>query len=343
MLITECSMASNIKGDVPGVDFIGPCNMCPYMKMITLENIRDSLRDMTFDVTEAVSGRCAIEAIQAAAGRGEPFDIVYVDWRMPGMDGIETARRIRALGLERPPYIVMATAHGREEVLRQAAAFGIESVLIKPIDASVLFDTTMGALGGLRAETRRAAESLPPLAERLAAVRGARILLVEDNDINQRVATEILEDAGFVVELAEHGQQGVEMVRKHSYDLVLMDMQMPVMDGVSATALIRRDAACNGLPIVAMTANAMARDRERCMNAGMNDFVTKPIDPDALCAVLLKWIEPKVAAPASGADTAPATPTAPSPAIAVAVVPKAPQAQPAPLPASLPSQLAHAK
>ncbi|MEO7639997.1 MAG: response regulator, partial [Ramlibacter sp.] len=292
------------------------------------------LQGMTFKVIEADSGRAAIQAVQMAAGRGEPFDIVYVDWRMPEMDGIETARRIRALELEHPPCIVLATAHGREEVLQQADAVGIESVLIKPINASVLFDTTMGALGGQRTETREAGESVAPLSERLAAAKGARILLVEDNDINQRVATEILEDAGFVVEIAEHGQAGVEMVRKHSYDLVLMDMQMPVMDGVTATSLIRREDAYAGLPIVAMTANAMQRDRERCMNAGMNDFVTKPIDPDALCAILLKWIGPKRASEARAPAEAQGVPI---PAAAD------PSPQPVPAPAGLPAQLAHAK
>ena len=302
------------------------------------------LQGMTFNVIEAGSGRSAIRTAWMAAERGEPFDIVYVDWRMPEMDGIETARRIQALELERPPSIVMATAYGREEVLRQATAVGIESVLIKPINASVLFDTTMGALGGQRAETRQAAENVAPLAERLAAVKGTRILLVEDNDINQRVATEILEDAGFVVEIAEHGQAGVEMVRKKPYDLVLMDMQMPVMDGVTATTEIRRDDSYTSLPIVAMTANAMQRDRERCMNAGMNDFVTKPIDPDALCAVLLKWIKPKAAPPASPAAPAPAAAIPPAvapPAVSTAAITQAPQQ--APQPAGLPPQLAHAK
>jgi two-component system sensor histidine kinase/response regulator len=121
----------------------------------------------------------------------------------------------------------------------------------------------------------------------------ARILLVEDNDINQLVAREILQDAGFVVEVAENGKIGLEMAQHGDFDLVLMDMQMPEMDGVTATLELRKLPAFTALPIVAMTANAMQRDRDRCLDAGMNDFVAKPFDPDELCAVLLKWIKPR--------------------------------------------------
>jgi two-component system sensor histidine kinase/response regulator len=258
----------------------------------------DMLRAMTFSVVQAPSGAAALEQVAAAARGGEPFDIVYLDWRMPGMDGIETARRLRALELSQAPLIVMATAHGREEVLHEAQAVGIGDVLIKPISASLLFDTTIGALGGTparrdapaRAPARRAASST-------ATVQGARVLLVEDNEINQRVAFEVLQDAGFVVDIAENGQRGLEQVQRAAYDLVLMDMQMPVMDGVTATQEIRKLPGFGALPIVAMTANAMQRDRERCLAAGMNDFVTKPVDPDELCAVLVKWIRPRAASP----------------------------------------------
>jgi PAS domain S-box-containing protein len=285
--------------------------------------LTDMLQGMTFTVVEASSGQAAIQAVQQAAQSGEPFDIVYLDWRMPEMDGIETARHLKALNLQQAPFIVMATAHGREEVLKQAESVGIEEVLLKPVNASMLFDTTMGALSGQQAEPRHigAANTND---KALAAAKGARILLVEDNDINQIVAREVLQDAGFVVEVADNGQVGLDMVGQHQYDLVLMDMQMPVMDGVTATQEIRKLSRLAGLPIVAMTANAMQRDRERCLAAGMNDFVTKPINPEELCAVLLKWIklpakadvtaQPALAAPApvvpTVAESAPVTATA---------------------------------
>jgi two-component system, sensor histidine kinase and response regulator len=124
-----------------------------------------------------------------------------------------------------------------------------------------------------------------------AAPGGTRVLLVEDNEINQLVAQEILRDAGYVVEVAENGQIAVDMVRQRDWDVVLMDMQMPVMDGLQATACIRQLVNRTGLPIIAMTANAMQRDRDRCLAAGMNDFVTKPVDPEELFKILVKWAQ----------------------------------------------------
>jgi CheY-like chemotaxis protein len=125
----------------------------------------------------------------------------------------------------------------------------------------------------------------------LAAIQGARVLLVEDNDINQIVASELLADAGLEVDIAHDGLMAIEMVQAIPYDVVLMDMQMPVMDGVAATKAIRKLAGFEVLPIVAMTANAMERDRERCLQAGMTDFVSKPIEPDELWRVLLRWTQ----------------------------------------------------
>jgi PAS domain S-box-containing protein len=149
------------------------------------------------------------------------------------------------------------------------------------------------ALVGLGAERQAPAETAQPAADHarqmLASIRGARILLVEDNDINQIVAAEILADAGLVVDIADHGRMAIEMVQAQPYDLVLMDMQMPVMDGVAATMAIRELAGFESLPIVAMTANAMDKDRERCLQAGMTDFLSKPIEPDELWRVLLQW------------------------------------------------------
>jgi two-component system sensor histidine kinase/response regulator len=146
-------------------------------------------------------------------------------------------------------------------------------------------------------EAMMSAELLPPPQTReLGAIRGARILLVEDNEINQHVASELLQDAGFTVDVAENGLVGVAMAQRHAYDLVLMDMQMPVMDGVSATREMRKLPELSRLRIVAMTANAMQRDRELCLAAGMDDFVAKPIDPNELERVLLRWIPPRACA-----------------------------------------------
>ena len=164
---------------------------------------------------------------------------------------------------------LMVTAYGREEVLKEAEGAGIQNVLVKPVSASILFDTHDERAGRAARGARPAGATTSAAADhRLAAVRGARILLVEDNDINQQVARELLEDAGLVVDVADNGQIALEQVQRAAYDLVFMDMQMPVMDGVTATREIRKLPRLGGLPIVAMTANAMEQDRRKCMDAG---------------------------------------------------------------------------
>jgi two-component system sensor histidine kinase/response regulator len=272
----------------------------------------DLLASMTFRVADASSGQAAIEAVRQRAGTPEAVEIVFLDWQMPGMNGIETARRIKSLGLAPEPHLVMVTAYGREEVIKEAATAGIEDVLIKPVNPSLLFDTAMRVLGAEVAGTRSAGDAPSLLLEAMAALKGARILLVEDNDLNQMVAGEILTDAGFVVEIADNGQIAVDMVTKNAgapWDIVLMDMQMPVMDGVTATVEIRKHAEFDGLPIVAMTANAMQQDKDRCLAAGMVDFVTKPIQPDELWAALRRWIKPRMES--GGIVPAPAFETSP--------------------------------
>ncbi|WP_176451950.1 response regulator [Rhodoferax sp. TH121] len=265
------------------------------------------LSTIGFVVESVGSGAEAIDKVRQAAARGQAFDILMLDWQMPGMDGIETAQRIQALGLSPAPHPIMVTAYGREEVIKSAQEAGIDDVLIKPVNASVLFDTMLRVLGHVGSPDRMPSVVRSPSAMGLLApVRGARVLVVEDNDLNQQIAQELLGDAGFVVEVADNGRIAVDkvvaaMVALAPYDIVLMDMQMPVMDGVSATEEIRRDARHAELPIVAMTANAMQVDKDRCLAAGMNDFVTKPIDPDALWQALARWIRPRAGL---GQDTA---------------------------------------
>ncbi|WP_282875966.1 response regulator [Pseudomonas peli] len=258
---------------------------------------------MTFSVATAASGPSALTQIHQALAAGRPFEIIFLDWRMPGMDGLETARQIRALNLSPPPHLVMVTAYGREDILREYAAAGIDELLLKPVSASTLFDTAMRTLGDESVSQRRSGSSRTPSSE-MAESQGARILLVEDNELNQQVAREILEDSGFVVDLAENGQIACDKVEQslhdqRPYDLVLMDMQMPVMDGLDATATIRRLPQCAVLPIIAMTANAMPADRERCAAAGMNAHLAKPIEPEALWAALRLWIKPRLLLPAA--------------------------------------------
>ena len=248
--------------------------------------ISSLLENMTLIADEASSGEEGIEMVRQAAEAGRPYEIAFVDWQMPKVDGIETCKRLLQLPDLAAPHLVMVTAYGREEVLKQAEDTGIDNVLVKPVTSSTLFDTTLSVLGANRQASGE--DYLTPILD-TARTRGARVLLVEDNEINQEVAIGQLEDAEVAVDVADNGEVAVRMVKEKVYDLVLMDMQMPVMDGIEATKVIRADPRFETLPIIAMTANAMAADRDKCLDAGMNDHIAKPIDPDQLFKVLLRW------------------------------------------------------
>jgi two-component system sensor histidine kinase/response regulator len=257
--------------------------------------LKNMLEGMNFSVEEADSGLAALDKIDKAQAAGLPYDIVFIDWNMPGMDGIETAVQIRRMGLAKPPHLAMLTAYGREDVLKEAGAEGLEYVLIKPVQASLLLDSIMTMMGE-RVRKERSIEPEQFAGENeLANIQGAHVLLVEDNELNQEVAMELLSHAGLVVDLAVDGLAAVNKVLEIDYDVVLMDMQMPVMDGLTATREIRKDTRFKNLPIIAMTANAMTSDCDLCIEAGMNDYVAKPIDPEVLFTTLVKWIKPRKA------------------------------------------------
>jgi two-component system sensor histidine kinase/response regulator len=284
--------------------------------------MRTMLENLNFEVETAASGNGALTALQLADRREHPFDAVLLDWQMPGMDGVDTAHAIRALPLRHLPRLMMVTGHGREEVMAPARRAGIEQVLLKPVNQSVLFDCVIRLLGSEAPGTDApvALEQASAItANQIARLRGLHVLLVEDNDINQEVAAGLMSAVGLRVDVASNGLQALERVRATRYDVVLMDMQMPVMDGLTATREIRRIDRLATLPIIAMTANAMQADRERCLQAGMVDFVPKPIEPDELWRALLRWTW--VGAPAE--DTAPA----PQPRTAQSAPPVAPPRQ----------------
>jgi PAS domain S-box-containing protein len=271
-------------------------------------------------VAVAASGADGLAQLSAAVAH-QPFDFVLLDWKMPGMDGFAALQTLR----DRPqaygaPKVVMVTAYGREDVLKRAHAAQLDGFLIKPVTQSTLFDALMAAAGaetGRRTTGRIRAVQL----EGLAQVRGARILVAEDNEINRQVAREILEQAGFHVSVVNDGRAAVQAVTSSQYDAVLMDIQMPVLDGLAAAAEIRAWEAHQSrpaVPVIAMTAHAMAGDAEKSLAAGMNDHVTKPINTDQLFAALARAIRPRpgigpdapaVSRPANG-GAAPDLPTA---------------------------------
>ena len=245
------------------------------------EILHQYLEQMGFEVEEVASGEEAVEA----AGNG--FDLVLMDWKMGGIDGLEASRRI--LAGDHPCKIIMVSAYGREELQHEAEQIGISAYLVKPVSQSNLFNAIMQAfVSGHEAALPAGLGQMPLAGERL---KGAHLLVVEDNEINQQVAQELLERAGFRVDIAENGQVALDKVKKQAYDGVLMDMQMPVMDGLTASREMRKLPGLAALPIIAMTANAMAGDREACLAAGMNDHVSKPIDLDELFATLNKWVQ----------------------------------------------------
>jgi PAS domain S-box-containing protein len=279
------------------------------------EILQGMLESFSFTVTQAASGQEGLDEIDRSIG-DRPYELVVMDWKMPGMDGIEAARRIKKDARLKPaPAIILVTAYGREEIMMQAEAAGLNGFLIKPVSPSTMFDTIMQALSKDMPEARPL-ERKDKGQELLKSLAGARVLLVEDNDLNQQVATELLADAGIAVTVANNGREGVDAVLAAPYDAVLMDVQMPVMDGYTATGVIRRDERFKDLPIIAMTANAMAGDMEKSAAAGMCDHVTKPIDPDKLFATLARWIklgrEPVREGVAKETPTAPAAPQTPA-------------------------------
>jgi PAS domain S-box-containing protein len=254
--------------------------------------LQDILESFSFEVTLAASGEEGLEEIQQA-DTDQPYELVLMDWKMPGMDGLEASKHIKNhQALSKSPAIILVTAYGREEIMQRAEQIGLDGFLIKPVSPSVLFDTIMQAFGEQMPKSSRLAERHKET-EDLKDIQGAQVLLVEDNEINQQVALEILQGAGLNVTVANDGQEAVNAVKDSYYDAVLMDIQMPVMDGYTASREIRnRKSEIRNVPVIAMTAHAMAGDEQKSIEAGMNDHVTKPINPEQLFATLQKWIKP---------------------------------------------------
>ncbi len=289
-----CLHAEKKKPLLPHPDLRGKRVLVVDDNQTSREILGSMLESMSFGVSQAASGEEALaEIIRAEREENQSFEIVLVDFQMSGMDGIATAGKIKTQRLLRQPKIIMVTAYGREEIMRQAETIGLDGFLVKPLTRSLLFDTIMQAFGKERTIPVSTELGVRKDVASFREIRGARVLLAEDNEINQQVAKEILEEAGLAVELANNGKEAVEMAFAGNYDAVLMDIQMPVMGGFEATEKIRNaESEMRHIPIIAMTAHAMAGDKEKSLAAGMNDHVTKPIDPDELFKALLEWIEP---------------------------------------------------
>jgi PAS domain S-box-containing protein len=262
------------------------------------EILQSILLSLKFDATAVSSGAQAIGELEQAQLERRPYGLVLMDWKMPGMDGVETIKRIRADSkIAQTPAFIMVTAYSRDELQQQAQGVQIDGLLVKPVSPSTLLDSILNALGKEVTQHTRRHEKQANYQEAAQSVKGSRLLLVEDNPVNQEVALEILEEAGLFVDVANNGAEAVEKVAQAQYDGVLMDCQMPVMDGFEATRKIRTDPRFAALPILAMTANAMAGDKEKCVEAGMNDHIAKPIDVAQLFLTLAQWVKPKSTQP----------------------------------------------
>jgi signal transduction histidine kinase/CheY-like chemotaxis protein/HPt (histidine-containing phosphotransfer) domain-containing protein len=247
--------------------------------------LTEMLDSLTCRVTAAASGEEAIALFDQAARDGRPFQLAVLDWKMPGVDGMEVARHVAQNDGARQTEVILVTAYDREEASIGAEAAGIRTVLPKPISPSALHDAIVHTLEPPAVHTSRTTG-----AREIHFARDQRVLLVEDNPINREVARELLASAGLAVEEAHHGREAIAMLERETFDAVLMDVQMPEMDGLEAIAIIRRMDGLAELPVIAMTAHAMMGDRERFLAAGMSDYLAKPIDEETLLRVLSRWL-----------------------------------------------------
>lgn len=259
-----------------------------------LEIMTEMLKEMSMQVESANSGERALELI-LEADKKSPFDIIITDWHMPpGMNGIELVKSVHQFKLKNPPTSILFSNVSQDELSNDAKKQGIEHILTKPVNASVLFEVILSIfnLDTTTSSKVDKVEDAPKSQTSLEKIKGSKILLAEDNLLNQEIAQELLTDEGFKVTIANNGKEAVSLVNDEDFDIVLMDMQMPEMDGLEATMKIRENFASNTLPILAMTANAGEEDREKCLKAGMDAHITKPIDPEVLFSELCKWIVP---------------------------------------------------
>ncbi|MBP7635365.1 response regulator, partial [Candidatus Ozemobacteraceae bacterium] len=258
-----------------------------------LANIAQGFR---LDVETAADGPQALKLIEFASRQGRPFDIILMDWKLPDMSGIECIRHIEQDQHAKVPVVIMVTAYSREDVLNDAVHVGVAAprILSKPVTPSTLLNAIGEILGKALPIDIRPKERLGNISINIEKLAGARLLLVEDNAMNQELARELLLQAGIETVPAVDGRKALEILaHDRRFDGILMDCQMPVMDGYEATREIRRNPALADLPIIAMTASAMVGDREKVLAAGMNDHIAKPLMVQQMFSTMARWIKPK--------------------------------------------------
>jgi CheY-like chemotaxis protein/HPt (histidine-containing phosphotransfer) domain-containing protein len=249
--------------------------------------IKRFLETFGFTTMVATDSQSAVARYENAIENNNPFGLLLIDVKLPDIDGIDTAMIIKSSEktTSAPPVIIISP-YGREMDIQRARNLGFDHFLLKPIKQSILFDTIMEIFG----YTISRPDKDPMINTKPDEFINTRILLVEDNPINQMVALEVLTMAGITVDKTENGKEAIERLKTSYYDVVLMDVQMPVMDGIEATKIIRNELNLRELPIIAMTAHAMYGDKERCIDAGMTDYISKPIDRGQLFSAIRRHV-----------------------------------------------------
>ncbi len=269
--------------------------------------LRQQLVHWGVHAASAESGEAALVSLRSAVGSRKPFDLAILDMNMPGMDGMTLGRLIKADPALSPLKLVLLTSFGQRGHGAEAIRIGISGYLTKPVDENDLHDCLVDILGGASGTRGRPLVTRHSLRESRPSSGGARVLVAEDNEVNQKVAVRILEKLGYRGDVAESGLEVVDASARVAYDAILMDVQMPGMDGYEATACIRaREGGAKHTPIIAMTARALKGDREKCLAAGMDDYISKPVNPEEL-GVILRRLLPRAAAveAAAAAEEAP--------------------------------------
>jgi signal transduction histidine kinase/CheY-like chemotaxis protein len=253
--------------------------------------LEEMLSSFGFEVIMTDNAKEAIDIFEKETAANRAFSLMVVDWRMPGMDGLQLVAELRKKDGHPVPSVLMVTAFGVDTVRQAAKEKLIDGFLLKPINPSILYDTINSILHLGEKRVLDKTKDIDVIENYRAALENSKVLLVEDNDINLELAIELLRDVGIEPDFARNGREGWEKVKENTYDCVLMDIQMPEMDGLTATRKIREEERFNKLPILAMTAHAMKGEREKSLSAGMNDHITKPIDPHILYNALIKYIK----------------------------------------------------
>jgi CheY-like chemotaxis protein len=252
------------------------------------KTISEILTSFTFKVVSVSSGGECISILKDAANK-EPFNLIILNWKTPDLDGPSIIKLIKEeMELKAIP-IIMMSPYDMEGKFTESDIVGTRAIIYKPVKHSELFNAIIEIFSGngLKPEADKGNMALLDI----DGLAGARVLLVEDNEINQEVSFELLQYAGINVDIANNGKEALEYIKQNSYDAVLMDVQMPEMDGYEATGIIKKDESLKRLPVIGMTAYAMKGDKEKCLQAGMNDYVSKPIEASRLFSILKKWIK----------------------------------------------------